>query len=71
MKKVHLNERIWNELYRYGTADTCTYRYCVFDGATGCKIKRIRREYVGTTACLSDATDENPNGWEEIKTMHY
>lgn len=70
IKTVHLNERIWFELFRYGMADTYTYRYSLFDGTDSCKVKRIRREYVGTNACLSDASDNNPNGWEEIKLTH-
>lgn len=69
MKNVHLTERIWYELFHCGVADTFTYRYCVFYEARSCKIKRIRREYVGTTACVSDASDENTHGWEEVKPI--
>lgn len=67
MKNVHLNERILDELNRHDMADTNTYRYLVFRSYAGiASVKRIRREYLGTTACLYDASDENPNGWETV-----
>nr|DAK86653.1 MAG TPA: hypothetical protein [Caudoviricetes sp.] len=70
-KTVRLTERIWDELFRYGIAETRTYRYCVyctnFDGRA--VIKRIRREYLDTTAVLSDASDSNPNGWEVLERV--
>lgn len=64
MKTIRINERITNELFYDGFADTRAYRYCVFDTADSCILKRIRREYLDTTAALSDASDSNPNGWE-------
>ena len=66
MKKVHLNERITNELFYDGFSDTRKYRYWFFYTADGCVIKRIRREYVETMAAISDASDSNPNGWETL-----
>ena len=66
MKFVRLTERVLNELFRDGIAETRTYRYCVEEGSGRAVIKRIRREYLDTTAALSDASDSNPNGWEVI-----
>ena len=66
MKNVHLNERITHELFYDGFSDTRTYRYWVFDTVDGCIIKRIRQEYLDTTAALSAASDSNPNGWEVL-----
>lgn len=69
MKTIRINDRIWNELSHDGIADTSTYRYCVFcDSFDGhAVLKRIRREYLDTTAALSDASDSNPNGWEVLR----
>lgn len=66
MKTIRINDRVWFELSHDGFSDTRTYRYCVFDTADRCVLKRIRREYLDTTSALSDASDSNPNGWEVL-----
>lgn len=70
MKTIRINDRVWFDLSHDGISDTRTYRYCVFVTDDGCILKRIRQEYLDTTAALSDASDSNPNGWEEIKPTH-
>lgn len=46
------------EIRKLGFVDTKTYRYTV-DGRNG-EIKRIRKEYLGTTACLDESN------WETV-----
>jgi hypothetical protein len=68
MKKAYLNERAICELKRCSKVDTNTYRYLLFRSLSGeALVKRIRREYLCTIASSYDATDENPNGWEQVE----
>lgn len=69
IKKVLLPEHSYNELTRKGMTTTATYRYNIFfDSMDGHEVvKRIRREYLGTTATLSDASDLDPNGWHLVR----
>ena len=69
IKKVLLPEPRYNELTRKGMTTTVTYRYNIFfDRMDGHEVvKRIRREYLGTTATLSDASDLNPKGWQIVE----
>lgn len=67
MKRVRLNADQLAELNCKGATNTPTYRYNVFFADDGRQIvKRIRRENLGTTATLSDASDINPYGWERV-----
>lgn len=68
MKRVCLTAERYAELNRKGMINTPTYRYNVFFADDGRQIvKCIRRENLGTTATLSDASDINPNGWEQVE----
>lgn len=69
VKKVLLPEPRYLELKHKGMTDTVTYRYCIFCDSFDYHtvVKRIRREYLGTTAALSDASDVNPNGWQAVE----
>lgn len=69
IKKVLLPEHRYSELNRKGSTDTANYRYCIFwDEVDRCEVvKRIRREYLGTTATLSLASGNNPNGWQAVE----
>ncbi len=69
IKKVLLPEPRYLELNRKGSTDTATYRYCFFwDEVDGHEVvKRIRREYLGTSATHSVASDTNPNGWQAVE----
>ena len=64
IKKVLLPAPRYIELNRIGMTDTVTYRYCIFGNGI---VRRIRREYLGTTAAIGVASDNNPNGWQAIK----
>lgn len=64
IKKVLLPEPRYLELNRMGMTDTATYRYAIFgDGI----VRRIRREYLGTTATIGVESDNNPNGWQAVE----
>lgn len=69
IKKVLLPEPRYLEIKRKGITDTATYRYCIWrnEGDGRECVKRIRLEYLGTTAVLSAASDVNPNGWQAVK----
>lgn len=69
IKKVLLPKQCYYELISKGMTDTATYRYCIFCDSFCYHevVKRIRREYLGTIATCSDASDNNPNGWQAVK----
>jgi hypothetical protein len=58
-------------VFRERSVDTKNYRYIVEE--TGYddrpqRIKRIRLEYLDTTAALELQSPKNPNGWEIVHT---
>lgn len=63
MKTVYLERRSVNQLNRDSIYDTGRYRYFMEEDSVVC----LRREYLDTTVALSDKSDSNPNGWEQVE----
>lgn len=63
MKTVYLERRAVNQLTRDTIYDTAHYRYFMKEDS----VRRLRREYLDTTAALSNKSDSNPNGWEQVE----
>lgn len=63
MKTVYLERRSVNQLNRDSIYDTGRYRYFMEEDSA----VRLRREYLDTTVALSDKSDSNPNGWEQVE----
>ena len=67
-----MKQEIINKVLMFGDYETREYRYIEVDTSNNKGqfrvIKRIRREYLNTTASLSDASGNNPFGWEIVWT---
>ena len=63
MKTVYLGRSAVNQLNRDAIYENANYRYIVVEDSVRC----ISREYLDTTAALSDKSDINPNGWEQVE----
>ena len=60
---AYLGRRAINQLNYDSIYDTAHYRYFMEEDS----VVRIRREYLGTTAALSNKSSSNPNGWEHVE----
>ena len=49
------------KVLQYGTVDTKTYRYRFVECGSHCEIRRIRIDYLDTTAAL--------DGWETVEVV--
>ena len=56
-----MTKMVREEVLQYGTVDTKTYRYRFVECGGHGEIRRVRVEYLGTTAAL--------DGWETVEVV--
>ena len=62
---MKVSEKVMEELRKYNWAVGRKYTYKRSEDSG--KIYRIETDALDTTACLSNKSDVNPYGWEEVK----
>ena len=66
-RPYHLKAFMREKVLREGFHDSRNYRYRLEEDKR--RITRIALEELGTESCLSDKSEENPNGWETVETF--
>ncbi len=64
-RPYHLKATMREKVLREGFHDSRNYRYRLEEH----RITRIALDELGTESCLSDKSEENPNGWEMVETF--